>query len=108
MMLIVGNNLINNAIKYGIKDGRIELNSSINGDTIRLEVYNDGRPITDEAKTKLFKKFSRLDVPEKKCVKGTGLGLFITKEIVEAHGGTIFVESKEKGNSFIFQIERGN
>lgn len=107
MMMIVANNLVNNAIKYGVEEGRIELNSSVDGDMVTVEVYNDGRPITDEAKEKLFKKFSRLDVPEKKKVKGTGLGLFITKEIIEAHGGKIYVEAKDEGNSFIFQIERG-
>jgi signal transduction histidine kinase len=107
MMLIVANNLISNAAKYGAKDGKLELSSKIIDGKVEIEVYNDGRPITDEAKNKLFKKFSRLDVPEKKTVKGTGLGLFITKEIIEAHGGSITVKPKEKGNSFIFQIERG-
>jgi len=106
MMLIVANNLVSNAAKYGTKDGKIELTSKIIDDKVQIEVYNDGRPISDEAMEKLFKKFSRLDVPEKKTVKGTGLGLFITKEIIEAHGGSITVEPKEKGNSFIFQLER--
>jgi signal transduction histidine kinase len=41
-------------------------------------VYNDSRPIAESMKNQLFKKFSRLDVPEKKMVKGTGLGLYIT------------------------------
>jgi signal transduction histidine kinase len=46
-------------------------------------------------------------VPEKKLVKGSGLGLYITRQIIESHGGTIRVEPKENGNSFIFSIERG-
>ncbi len=104
MMMIVANNLISNAAKYGIKDGKVEISSSVDGDKVTIDVYNDARPITEEAVSKLFKKFSRLDVPEKKTVKGTGLGLFITKEIVEAHGGTISVVPRENGNSFVFSL----
>lgn len=104
MMMIVANNLVSNAAKYGNKDGKVEISSSVDGDKVTIEVYNDGRPITEEAISKLFKKFSRLDVPEKKTVKGTGLGLFITKEIIEAHDGTIKVVPRENGNSFVFTI----
>ena len=104
MMMIVANNLISNAAKYGNKDGKVEISSSIEGDKVTIEVYNDGRPIAEKAISKLFKKFSRLDVPEKKTVKGTGLGLFITKEIIEAHSGTISVIPRENGNSFVFTI----
>lgn len=107
MMMIVANNLISNAIKYGIENGRIEIGSAVKNGIVRIEVYNDGRPIIEKAMHKLFKRFSRLDVPEKKNVKGTGLGLFITKQIIKAHGGTICCEAREKGNSFIIQIERG-
>ena len=106
-MMIVANNLINNAAKYGFEDGQIRLTSKLEGSRVRVEVYNDGRPILEEAQKKLFRKFSRLDVPEKKTVKGSGLGLYITKQIVEAHGGRIWVEPAEKGNSFIFEFERG-
>ncbi|MCF7956016.1 MAG: cache domain-containing protein [Phycisphaerae bacterium] len=104
MMMIVANNLVSNAAKYGNKDGKVEMSSSVDEEKVTIEVYNDGRPITEDAMDKLFKKFSRLDVPEKKTVKGTGLGLFITKEIIEAHGGTINVIPRENGNSFVFSL----
>ncbi len=107
LMMIVANNLINNAAKYGFEDGQVRLRSKAVDNRVRVEVYNDGRPILEEAQKKLFRKFSRLDVPEKKTVKGSGLGLYITKQIVEAHGGRIWVEPAEKGNSFIFEFERG-
>ncbi|MBM4102426.1 MAG: HAMP domain-containing protein [Planctomycetes bacterium] len=107
LMQIVANNLINNAAKYGSDSGKIILRSRQDDKMATVEVYNDGRPITSEQMAKLFKKFSRLDVPEKKQVKGTGLGLYITRQIVESHGGSIRVEPKENGNSFIFTIERG-
>jgi len=107
MMMIVANNLISNAAKYGKKEGKVELTSKVDGSDVTIEVYNDARPIDKESIGKLFKKFSRLDVPEKKTVKGTGLGLFITKEIIEAHGGTIEVVPRENGNSFIINMQTG-
>ena len=106
LMQIVANNLVNNAIKYGTEGGQVRITSKDKGGFVTIEVYNDSRPITDELKNDLFKKFSRLDVPEKKKVKGSGLGLYITKQIVESHGGNIRVEAREKGNSFIFTISK--
>lgn len=104
LMQIVINNLLNNAIKYGTDGGQILITARDKGEFVTVEVYNDSRPIEESMIEQLFKKFSRLDVPEKKRVKGTGLGLYITKQIVEAHGGTIRVRPREKGNSFIFTI----
>ncbi|OQA12886.1 MAG: Sensor histidine kinase QseE [bacterium ADurb.Bin363] len=107
LLTIVANNLIGNAIKYGSKDGKIVLNSNATESKIEIEIYNDGIPIKEEEKGKLFKKFSRLESQQKRKVRGTGLGLFVTRDIVEKHGGTIRVEAREKGNSFIFNLERG-
>jgi len=107
LLAIVANNLVGNAIKYGSKDGKIILTSSIKESKIEINVYNDGIPIKEEDKGKLFKKFSRLESQQKRKVRGTGLGLFVTKDIIEKHGGNIRVEQGEKGNSFIFTLERG-
>jgi len=62
-------------------------------------------PISKKDKEKLFKKFSRIENETSKKIKGTGLGLFIVKNILNTLGGNIWVETKEKGNEFIFQIE---
>jgi len=105
-MLVVANNLVGNAILYGFNKGKVVLNSKEVGEKIQIEVYNDSRPVTPQEKERLFKKFSRLDTAETKQAKGTGLGLFITKEIIAKHGGEIWIEPKEQGNSFIFQIEK--
>jgi two-component system NtrC family sensor kinase len=103
LMQIVANNLVGNAVKYGIPGGRIVLRSKADAGKIWIEVYNDGRVIQLEEMEKLFKKFSRL-TPKGERTHGTGLGLFITKEIVEKHGGRIWVEPRKEGNAFIFEI----
>ncbi len=108
LLFIVANNLVGNAVKYGFEKGKIVLNSEDLGDKVQIEIYNDSQPIREEDMGKLFKRFSRLSVPQGKKVKGTGLGLFITKEIIAKHGGDIWVEPREKGNSFIFQIKRNS
>jgi len=107
LLIIVVNNLMGNAVKFGFDKGKIVLSSKDLGDKVQIEIYNDSRPIREEEKAKLFKKFSKLSIPEEDKVRGTGLGLFITKEIIAKHGGEIWVEPKENGNSFIFQIEKG-
>jgi len=107
LLRIVGNNLLGNAVKYGAEGGKVVLSSKDVGEKVQIEVYNDSRPIGEDEKARLFKKFSRLQGNEGKRVKGTGLGLFVTKEIVTKHGGEIWVEPRENGNSFIFTIEKG-
>ena len=105
LMQIVANNLIANAINYGKEYGNIVLSASSSNNHVQVEVYNDSVPIPEQQKEKLFKRFSRLDNEQTRHTKGTGLGLFITKEIIETHGGKIWVEPKEKGNSFIFCLQ---
>jgi signal transduction histidine kinase len=107
LVLVAANNLLSNAIKYGFEGGIIKIDSRDIGDNkVEIEVYNDSNPISDDQKDKLFKKFSRLENSETKKVKGTGLGLYITRKIIESHGGSIRLETKENGNSFIFTLER--
>nr|HPM42620.1 cache domain-containing protein [Candidatus Omnitrophota bacterium] len=104
---IVANNLVGNAIKYGRPGGEVILRSYEAGDGVQLEIYNDGRPITDSERPMLFRKFSRLDATDGKKVQGTGLGLFIVREIVERHGWEIWSESIPSGNFFKIKIRKG-
>ncbi|MFA5088254.1 MAG: cache domain-containing protein [Candidatus Omnitrophota bacterium] len=104
LLTIVCNNLLGNAIKYGSRGGRIVVSSQVSDDFVLMRFYNDGHPIPEDQKGNLFKRFSRL--PSRERVKGTGLGLFIVKEIIEKHGGKIWLEVKEKGNEFVFQLSR--
>ncbi|MBN2484240.1 MAG: cache domain-containing protein [Candidatus Omnitrophica bacterium] len=106
MLKIVANNLVNNALKYGRPKGRVIISGKKNPSGFQVEVYNDGVPLDESDKEKLFKRFSRILRPQMQREKGTGLGLFISKEIVEKHGGKMWVEPKEEGNSFLFTIAK--
>ena len=108
LLRIAANNLMGNAVKYGLDKGKVILGSEDLGRKVQVEIYNDSRPIQEQEKEKLFKKFSRLETLKEKEVKGTGLGLFVTREIIIKHGGDIWVEPKENGNSFVFQLEKGS
>ena len=105
LLQIVVNNLLSNAVKYGSENGKIMLNSKKIGDYIEFEFYNDGKPIAEDDKGKLFKKFSRLHYEDMPKVKGSGIGLYITKEIIEQHKGKIWLETKQGGNSFKFKLK---
>jgi two-component system, NtrC family, sensor kinase len=107
LIMMVMNNLIGNAIKYGHSEGtvRIRCNGDDKGATV--EVFNTGRPLTNEELQRLFKRFSRIETsPEAKKARGTGLGLFLSKETVERHGGIMWCEPRENGNAFIFTIPK--
>jgi len=106
LMQIVANNLVSNAIKYSPDGGQIRITAQPVDGMIEVDVYNDSTPMSLEQISRLFRKFSRLENAETRKVKGTGLGLYITRQIVERHGGSIQVVPREHGNSFVFQIER--
>ncbi|MFA5038694.1 MAG: cache domain-containing protein [Candidatus Omnitrophota bacterium] len=104
LLQIVLNNLVGNAVKYASRDGELVLDASVADGRVRVEIYNDGRPLSGEEAGRLFRRFSRLKAEETRNVQGTGLGLFVSKEIIEKHGGRIWVEARPKGNAFIFEI----
>jgi signal transduction histidine kinase len=88
-------NLLGNAVKYGRAGGLITLNCRCNGAWAEFSIRNEGEGIPPERRGELFQKFSRIEAGDsKKARRGTGLGLFISKKIVEAHGGTILAESE--------------
>jgi two-component system NtrC family sensor kinase len=107
LFLIAVNNLVTNAVKYGSHGGRIILSTEETDAAVTLQVYNDGIPLTAGQVGELFKRFSRIRSPETRKVQGTGLGLFITKEIVEKHGFRIWIEPQVRGNAFFIEMPRG-
>ncbi len=95
-------NLISNVIKYA--PGKpIKIESSLEGETARLIVQDFGPGISPEQQTKIFERYERSQ--EHKYVTGLGLGLFLVKQIVDGHHGTIRVESKKgSGSKFIVEL----
>lgn len=96
-------NLIGNAIKFSPDGGVIRLRAFVTDGGLRLEVRDRGPGIALEEMPRLFERFSQLEAGANKGV-GTGLGLYISKAIVEAHGGRIGVESRA-GDGSTFWIE---
>ena len=97
------NNLLDNAIKYSGKEGKIDVDLKEN-DTIKLLIKDEGKGIPDDEKENIFKKFYRIGNLYTKEAKGTGLGLYLTKKIVEQHNGNIIVTDNDLHGS-IFEIK---
>lgn len=88
-------NLVGNALKYGEESGRIRITVQREDGGVRMEVWNSGAGVREGDRHRLFQRFQRLQGPRGGAVRGTGLGLFITRTIVERHGGTIHSEGEE-------------
>jgi len=97
-------NLLSNALKFTEK-GYVKCKTELNADEILISVEDTGIGIPEEEKEKIFEKFKQVGDLIRGKPKGTGLGLAISKQIVEAHGGKIWVESElGKGSTFYFTI----
>lgn len=100
-------NLIDNAIKFNKPGGlvTVRMNQSQDTDWLESEVYDTGIGIPESKIPQLFQKFYQVDSSLTRVHGGSGLGLVLTKELIEMHGGSIQVESKEGiGTSFRFRI----
>ena len=102
-------NLVSNAIKYSPEGGevRVIIREEPETNTVLIGVQDHGTGIPESAMNKLFKPYRRIHNPRTASVKGTGIGLFLVKNLVEAHHGTIWVESKVgQGSTFWFRIPK--
>jgi signal transduction histidine kinase len=99
-------NLLNNAVKYSPRGGNIAVIAAPTKEgEAKVSVHDEGIGIRDEDLPKLFNKFTRLFDKRAMNIGGSGLGLFITRSIVEAHGGHMAVESEwGKGSAFSFVL----
>jgi signal transduction histidine kinase len=97
-------NLIDNAIKYSNEGGAINVTAAIKGDMVEVSVEDHGIGMPGNVVSQLFQKFYRSH-HSRETVAGTGIGLYISKGIVESHGGTISVRSEEgRGSTFTFAL----
>ncbi|WP_437299799.1 PAS domain-containing sensor histidine kinase [Sorangium sp. So ce426] len=98
-------NLLSNAAKYGRPEGDIAVTVGAERASAHIAVTNWGGGIPEASLPYLFKRFSRAPEADPRSVRGVGLGLYITKGLVEAHGGTISVESSPGGaTTFRFSL----
>jgi len=103
-LIQVMNNLLSNALKFSNEGGSVQVQVAANGDRVRISVQDEGVGIPENASDRVFGKFSQVDSSDIRKVGGTGLGLNITKQIVERHDGMIDYES-EKGVGTTFYVE---
>jgi two-component system phosphate regulon sensor histidine kinase PhoR len=98
-------NLVENAVKYSPGGGTVEVRLEHDGDRVRFEVQDEGLGIPLDEQERIFKKFYRLDPNLTLGIGGTGLGLYISRELVRRMGGDIHVSSMPgRGSTFEFDL----
>ncbi|MEO6330113.1 MAG: ATP-binding protein [Ginsengibacter sp.] len=101
------NNLLDNAIKYSPKESKVLVELKNEHNKIVLSVKDNGKGIADEEKQKVFNKFYRVGNLHTKGAKGTGLGLFLTRKIVQQHDGNIIVKNNQpQGSNFVVSLRK--
>jgi len=100
-------NLLNNAIKYSPRGTTITVSVREEPEQVLFGVADEGPGIPPEEIPNLFQQYGRLRFAQDRRIQGTGLGLYLTKHLVEAHGGRIWVESEVgKGSRFFFTLPK--
>jgi PAS domain S-box-containing protein len=97
-------NLLSNAVKFTPECGKIGLKAKRASDNIEIVVWDTGVGIAPENMEKIFEGFFRVDTPYARITEGTGLGLPLTRKLVELHGGSFFVESEGLGKGTIVRF----
>ncbi|NCC32425.1 MAG: PAS domain S-box protein, partial [Chloroflexia bacterium] len=101
-------NLVSNAVKYSPEGGMIRIGGWPDGNHAICYVSDQGVGIAPEEQEAIFRRFYRIDTRLRRETQGSGLGLFLTRAIIEAHGGRIWVESQlGKGSRFSFTLPLG-
>jgi signal transduction histidine kinase len=95
--------LMDNAVKFTDPGGRVQLGAKIDGNLVKIYVYDTGIGISPEKINEIFEPFHQLDSSATRRYGGTGLGLAMTRQIIEAHGSQISVQSKV-GNGSYFEF----
>lgn len=97
-------NLVGNAVKF-TEQGRVVVAAEVDGDVVEIRVEDTGPGIAAEARLRIFEAFEQADASVARSFEGTGLGLTVARQLVELHGGRIWVESKPgQGARFVFRI----
>ena len=98
-------NLVSNAIKYSPRGGDVTIGGYCRDDECVVYVRDEGLGMGQEEISRLFERYQRIDRDAIKGIRGTGLGLYLVRALVEAHGGRVWVESEPgKGSTFSFAL----
>jgi two-component system sensor histidine kinase VicK len=100
---VIGN-LVDNAVKYSPDGGEVRVAATANGGSVRFSVSDTGLGIPSSEQRRIFEKFYRLDPNMTRGIGGTGLGLYISSELVRRFDGRIWVDSRE-GEGSTFHVE---
>ncbi len=102
-------NLVSNAIKYTNEGGEIKIKAFLDDNTLKIDFIDNGIGIPEKQQDLIFKRFTRGTNVSNKGIPGTGIGLMLSKKIVELHGGKILLESKENiGSRFTIELPNGS
>ncbi len=100
-------NLIDNAIKFNVKQGKVEINAIEDNGQIQVCIKDTGIGIPEDKLAKVFDKLYQIESDTNRKYGGTGIGLTISKHIIEGHGGSIRVKSEEgEGSTFCFNLPK--
>ena len=96
-------NLLSNAVKYSPNGGEIVVSTRVEGNAAHVVVRDHGMGIPKEALETIFERYGRVESPATRHIQGTGLGLPIVRQIVQMHGGAVWVESTV-GEGSVFHV----
>ena len=106
-LIQVMNNLLSNALKFSHEGGTVQVRVEPRGERVRICVQDEGVGIPENSHDKVFGKFSQVDSSDIRKVGGTGLGMNITRQIVERHDGRVDYESElGRGSTFYVEFDR--
>jgi len=98
-------NLLSNAIKYSPDNKLINISSFVENSSVTIAIHDQGMGIKPEDLEKLFERFYRVESNTMQHISGFGIGLYLSSEIIERHGGKIWAESKlGEGATFFFSL----
>jgi signal transduction histidine kinase len=98
-------NLVSNAIKYAPNGGVITVGGEVDTNHVTIFVRDQGAGINERDQERIFDRFFRVDGALSRSTQGTGLGLYLAKAVIDAHGGSIQVTSKPGvGSTFYFTL----
>jgi signal transduction histidine kinase len=100
-------NLVGNSLKYSPNGGKVHVHATMdNSDTLHVKIKDEGMGMTPEFIARIGERFLRADNRDTREIGGTGIGLFLVKHLVEAHGGQMWAESEGmgKGSTFHFTL----